>query len=99
MVRVKGSLPAPDGRVVREGDVLAEFWRPGRDPRGDAAQRSTPDHYVACLFDEQTSSWVTRASTAGWGPGTWTVRGRLTTPVTSGEPGEGWAWLTFDLAA
>jgi hypothetical protein len=97
--RVKGSFPVPDGRVVREGTVVAEFWRPGRDPRSVPSERDTPDYCSECTFDQRISSWTARVSTEGWAPGTWTMRGRLATVAAPGETAQGWDWLTFELAA
>lgn len=99
VARVKGSFPAPDGRVVREGTVVAEFWAPGRNPRLEPSQRDTPDYYAECTYDQRTSGWVARISTEGWAPGAWTMRGRLSTVAGPGVTARGWDWLTFELAA
>jgi hypothetical protein len=86
---------ARSGRVIDGGQVTAEFWAPGRDPVTDPAVRATPDHQAGCDYDPFTRRWTARVPfTAGWPPGTWTVRGRA-----SGEDWDGWAWQTFPLAA
>jgi hypothetical protein len=79
------------GRPVTEGLVTAEFWAPGRDPEHDPAARADPDHAVPASFDAPSRRWLARVPTAGWTPGTWTVRGRV-----AGD-NETWAWVTFGL--
>jgi hypothetical protein len=86
----------PGGAPVTSGTVTAEFWSPGRDPERDPAARESPDHAVPCEYDERSRRWLARVdSTAGWAPGTWTVRGR----AVAASSAEGWAWQTFGLAA
>jgi hypothetical protein len=85
-----------NGRPVTAGPVAAEFWGPGRDPEHDLAVRAAPDHRVLCSYDSAARRWLARVDgrvTAGWAPGTWTVRGWV-----HGEPA-GWGWATFGLAA
>jgi hypothetical protein len=79
------------GRPVTEGEVTAEFWAPGRDPEHDPDARRSPDHSASCAFEPSTRRWLARVATAGWPPGTWTVRGRV-----SGDH-ETWSWATFPL--
>ena len=79
------------GAPVTGGAVTAEFWAPGRDPEHDAAARGDPDHAAPCTFEPRSRRWLARVSTAGWAPGTWTVRSRV-----AGED-ETWAWATFGL--
>lgn len=87
---------ARDGKPVTAGTVVAEFWAPGRDPEHDPDARRHPDHRFLCLYDDRTRRWTTQVDgriTAGWAPGQWTVRGKV-----SGEH-EGWAWQVLPLAA
>ena len=81
------------GRAVSSGQVIAQFWAPGRDPGRDPGVREAPDHVVPCAYDPRTRRWSALVSTAGWPPGTWTVRGLV------GEEPAGSAWGTFPLAA
>lgn len=87
MTAARGGMP------VITGQVTAEFWAPGRDPEHDPAARDAPDHAVPCAYDARIRRWTARVDTAGWEPGAWTVRGRV-----SGED-EGWAWRVIPLAA
>lgn len=81
-----------DGRVISSGQVTAQFWAPGRDPEHDPEARQDPDHAAPCAYDPRTRRWSALVSTAGWLPGTWTVRGLVEEDVA------GSAWGTFPLA-
>jgi hypothetical protein len=96
LVRVKAATA--DGKVQRDGYALAEFWEPGRDPEHDPSQRDRPDRIVELEWDEALRAWSGYVDTAGWAPGTWTVRGRAQCPTGRG-PAKGWAWGALPLAA
>lgn len=89
-VRLRGTRA--DGRAHRSGAV-AEFFAPGRDPEHDPADR-IPDRQAVPAFDEASRTYAAEVSTAGWEPGSWTVRGAVLGP--DGVP-EGWAWFRFPL--
>jgi hypothetical protein len=91
-VRVRGARP--DGSAHRHGAVAA-FWGPGRDPRRDPGDR-VPDRTAVLAFDPVTRTYGAEVRTAGWRPGTWTVRGIVLGP--DGVP-EGWDWYRFPLEA
>jgi hypothetical protein len=85
------------GAVVRDGRVVAQFWRPGRDPRADAGVRSAPDHVFDCVFDGRY--WVAAVDTEGWEPGSWTARGHVSGTVRPGVTARGWDWQKLELEA
>jgi hypothetical protein len=80
-VRVRA---ARSGALVREGEVVAQFWRPGHDPGPGGYP---PDKQAACRFDEAARGWVADVDTTGWEPGTWKVRGLARDPADR----QGWA--------
>lgn len=75
--------------------AIAQFYRPGRDPRRDPAGR-VPDRQAVLAFDPVTRAYGAGVSTAGWEPGNWTARG-----VVLGADGaaEGWDYFSFPLEA
>jgi hypothetical protein len=96
--RVK--LPDPDGRVVREGTVAAEFWAPGRDPAQDGAARDAPDRRAECQYDRKSGGWVALVDTEGWVPGSWVMRLRAHAVLEDGRSAKGYSdWVRFSLAA
>ena len=90
LVQMRAALA--DGTPL-EGPAVASFFRPGKDPEHDLADRE-PDLEVALAFDPVTRLHHAQVSTAGWAPGTWTVRGR-----TDGDQPRGWAFSRFPLEA
>ena len=89
-VRVRGSRP--DGSSHSAGAV-AEFYTPGKDPEHVQADRD-PDKLLILPFDPVTRTYGREVSTAGWEPGTWTVRGVVLGP--DGVP-DGWEFFRFPL--
>lgn len=67
------------GRTVDEGQVIAEFWEPGRDPEHNAQHEASPDHVAPCTFDPRSRRWTAEVDTTGWPSGVWTLRGRVIT--------------------
>jgi hypothetical protein len=96
LIRVKAATVS--GAVPRDGYAVAEFWAPGRDPEHDPEAREHPDYQVELAWHEELRAWAAHADTAGWAPGTWTVRGRANVSTGQG-PAKGWAWGTLPLAA
>lgn len=94
-VRVRGARP--DGSAHRPGSgargAVAAFYRPGKDPEHVLADRD-PDRVLVLAFDAVTRTYGAEVATAGWEPGTWTVRG-----VVLGADGteEGWEFSRFGL--
>lgn len=95
-VRIRASHSA--GKVVRQGSVVAEFWKPGRDPQADPEVRASPDRHAECVFEEKALAWVALVPTGGWEPGEWTVRGRVSGETGAGDA-HGWGWQVIPLAA
>jgi hypothetical protein len=84
----------PDGQVVRAA-AIAEFYRPGKDPEHQLADR-IPDRQVPLSFDAASRTYGAEVSTTGWLPGDWTLRGSVLDA--SGVP-SGWGWSGFTLEA
>ncbi len=89
-VRVRGTRL--DGSAHEHGAV-AQFWRPGRDPRRNAGDRA-PDRLAVLAFDPVTRTYGADVRTDGWAPGDWTARGMVL--GADGAP-DGWAWYQFPL--
>lgn len=89
-VRVRGVRM--DGSP-HSGGAVAAFYGPGKDPEHVLADRE-PDRQVVLSFDPVTRIYGGQVATAGWEPGTWTVRG-----VVLGSDGvpEGWEFSRFPL--
>jgi hypothetical protein len=91
-VRVRGIRP---GGGVHDRGAVAQFYAPGRDPEHDPADRE-PDRVLVLPFDPVTRFYARDVATAGWAPGTWTLRGVV---LDAGGTLEGWAWHRFPVEA
>jgi hypothetical protein len=91
-VRLRAATP--EGKAAGTAAV-ARFYGPGRDPEHDPADRE-PDRVLVLPFDPVTRFYARDVATAGWAPGTWTLRGVV---LDAGGTLEGWAWHRFPVEA
>jgi hypothetical protein len=66
------------GQVVRSGVAEVDFWAPGADTS------QPPDYVLPAAWDNAARGFLCLADTAGWAPGTWLYRGRVTADTDAG---------------
>jgi hypothetical protein len=67
-----------NGKVVRSGLALVDFWSPG------TSTSQLPDYTMAAEWDDDARGFTVLVDTEGWQPGTWLYRGKITTVTDRG---------------
>lgn len=91
-VMVTGTAHKPNGDPIVDMNGTVEFYGPGKNPVKVPGDRVVDSGPHALLYDPDLQAYKAEVSTAGFAPGKWTVRLRL-----SGGVVDTWEYTTFTL--
>lgn len=104
-VTIVGSAtdPLKADENITDATAVADFYGPGKDPKGNPEDRTTDKQQVTLTYDAEvvvklgqstvTGAYVGFADTTGWAPGKWTYK------VTLSGSYDSWEYGTFTLKA
>lgn len=91
-VTIKATATDPlRNTLISDASAVADFYGPGKDPKGNPADRTADKEQITLLWDAALGVYLGYVDTTDWDPGKWSYKVTLTGEYDS------WEYGTFTL--